>query len=122
MNHPGWMEGLATAKKQGKARFVGFSTHANIAECLRAAVAGRFCDVVLTSFNYAMGENPDLAAEMKKAAEAGLGLIAMKTQCRQYTEEEKEFLKDSGVAAATPRDYSLGSGSSVTSPRPSPFS
>ncbi|MEW5900006.1 MAG: aldo/keto reductase [Acidobacteriota bacterium] len=83
LKHPGWMEGMATAKKQGKASFVGFSTHANMAQCLRAAVEGRFYDVVLTSFNYAMGENSELAAAMKKAADAGLGLIAMKTQCKQ---------------------------------------
>jgi predicted aldo/keto reductase-like oxidoreductase len=92
MNIPGWMEGLNTAKKQGKARFLGFSTHTNMAECLRAAAAGGFYDVVLTAFNYAMGEDSDLISAMIEAAAAGVGLIAMKTQCKQpwYSSSEEK--------------------------------
>ncbi len=83
MNMPGLLQGLETVRKQGIARFVGFSTHTNMAECLRQAAADGSYDVVLTAFNYAMGENSDLIAAMKGAAAAGIGLIAMKTQCKQ---------------------------------------
>jgi len=92
MSIPGMVEGLETAKKQGKARFLGFSTHTNMAACLRAAAAGGFYDVVLTAFNYAMGEDTDLIAAMKEAAAAGVGLIGMKTQCKQpwYNSSEEK--------------------------------
>ena len=81
---PALMEALAQLKKEGKARFVGFSTHSNMAACLNEAARTGFHDVVLTAFNYAHAGNKELSDALANAAAKGLGLIAMKTQCSQY--------------------------------------
>jgi predicted aldo/keto reductase-like oxidoreductase len=83
LKRPGLLAALDKVTKSKKARFVGFSTHQGMAECLEAAVQdGRF-DVILTAINYSMYDYDVLLEAMKKAAKAGIGLVAMKTQCRQ---------------------------------------
>ena len=52
---------------------------------------GRF-DVILTAINYSMADDKALLEAMSKAAKAGIGLVAMKTQCRQA------WSKESGAA------------------------
>ncbi len=84
VSHPGLVEALALLKEQKKARWVGFSTHSSMASCLEEACRLKFYDVVLTSFNYALSDDEELLASLKKAKESGIGLIAMKTQCSQY--------------------------------------
>jgi len=84
LNNPGILEALRTLKKTGKARFIGFTTHSNMAECIDEAVRTGDYDVILTAYNYAMADDQKLAASLKKAASKGIGLVAMKTQCSQY--------------------------------------
>ncbi|MDH7512126.1 MAG: aldo/keto reductase [Clostridiales bacterium] len=84
INNPGITEALALLKDQKKTRFVGFSTHANMAACIEEACRGKFYDVVLTTFNYALADDTELLSSFQKARDAGIGLIAMKTQCSQY--------------------------------------
>ena len=81
---PALVDALSQLKKEGKAGFVGFSTHANQAACLNEAARIGFYDVVLTAFNYAHAENRNLLDALANAAAKGIGLIAMKTQCSQY--------------------------------------
>ncbi len=81
---PALTEALAQLKKEGKARFVGFSTHSNQAACLNEAARTGFHDVILTAFNYAHAGNKELLDALANAASKGIGLIAMKTQCSQY--------------------------------------
>ena len=84
LNNPGIVEALQQLKKEGKARFIGFSTHSNMTACINAAIQTGVYDVILTVFNYALGEYPQYIDTLKKAAAKGIGLIAMKTQCSQY--------------------------------------
>jgi predicted aldo/keto reductase-like oxidoreductase len=84
LNHPGIWEALQILKETGKARFIGFSTHSNIRECVEESIRTGFYDVILTAFNYGMNENKVLLETLGKAASEGIGLIAMKTQCTQY--------------------------------------
>jgi len=84
LNNPGIVEALQKLKKEGKARFIGFSTHSNMTACINEAIRTCVCDVILTVFNYALGEYPDYINALKNAAAKGIGLIAMKTQCSQY--------------------------------------
>jgi len=89
VSDPGLLEGMAAAKKQGKTRAAGFSTHQNMGPCLVEAMKGGGHDVVLTTYNYSLHPYPELLDTMKKAAASGIGLVAMKTQCQQdwYREE-----------------------------------
>jgi aryl-alcohol dehydrogenase-like predicted oxidoreductase len=93
VNLPGLREAFQGLKQQGKVKFAGFSTHANMAMCIDAAAKAGFYDVILTSFNYALSDDPVLSTVMKEASAKGIGLIAMKTQCSQYW--YKEFLSKS---------------------------
>jgi predicted aldo/keto reductase-like oxidoreductase len=90
LKRPGLLAAIDRAKKAGKARFVGFSTHKEMTACLVAAApSGRF-DVILTAINYSMADDKPLLEAMKKAAAAGIGLVAMKTQCRQAWSKESD--------------------------------
>ena len=83
VTHPGVLEAMRLLKEQGKARFIGFTTHANMTVCLNEAARLGFHDVILTAINYAMCEDNELLDAMKQATSKGIGLIAMKTQCKQ---------------------------------------
>jgi len=83
LGRQGFVEALAELKEQKKARFVGFSTHTNMAACLDAAAASGFFDVVLVAYNYAMQDDAALRRSLEAAAAKGIGLVAMKTQCMQ---------------------------------------
>ena len=69
------LEAWTAAKKSGKIRFIGISSHNpnNIVD--RVLQAGIF-DVVLSTFNFTVGTNND--ATYKRLKDAGLGLVAMK--------------------------------------------
>jgi predicted aldo/keto reductase-like oxidoreductase len=85
----GLLEGMAAAKKQGKTRAVGFSTHREMAACLEEAMKVGTYDAVLTTYNYSLEPYPVILKTMEKAVASGIGLVAMKTQCQQewYREE-----------------------------------
>ena len=87
--NPGIIEALQLLKEQKKARHIGFTTHANMGDCLNEVSEKGIYEVVLTAINYSMSDDKLLFAAMKKAFSSGIGLIAMKTQCKQpwYKEE-----------------------------------
>lgn len=66
-------------KKEGKARFIGFSTHRNEPAVIDAASETNDWDVILTSYNFQQAYRKELDAAVKKAAAAGIGIVAMKT-------------------------------------------
>jgi predicted aldo/keto reductase-like oxidoreductase len=84
LNNPGILEALQLLKKQKKARFIGFTTHSNMAECIQDATQTGVYDVIGTPFNYTLSEDQILLDALKNATAKGIGLIAMKTQCSQY--------------------------------------
>ncbi len=81
VTNPGFLEGMARIKEQGKARFTGFSCHRNQPDCIRAATEHGGHDVILAAWNYAYAQHEDLGAAMRDAVGAGIGIVAMKTQC-----------------------------------------
>jgi aryl-alcohol dehydrogenase-like predicted oxidoreductase len=76
------IEFLQAMKKEGKARFTGFSTHTDMAPLLRAAAKARCHEVALTSYNFT--HSNDLKEAIALAAKAGIGVVAMKTQAGGY--------------------------------------
>jgi predicted aldo/keto reductase-like oxidoreductase len=66
-------------KKQGRIKFMGFSTHSNEAAVITAAAASKDWDVILTSYNFTQTYLEDLKVAIGKAAAAGIGIVAMKT-------------------------------------------
>jgi predicted aldo/keto reductase-like oxidoreductase len=84
------MKALETAKKSGRARFVGVSTHSNEHEVIRAAIESKFYDVVLSGYNFAKSNLVELDKAIGEAAQAGLGIIAMKTLAGGYFDRERQ--------------------------------
>jgi predicted aldo/keto reductase-like oxidoreductase len=70
---------IKNLKKEGKIKFIGFSTHANEAVVIDAAAAMNTWDVILTSYNFKQTYINELNNAIKKASQAGIGIIAMKT-------------------------------------------
>ncbi len=70
---------LRKLKKDGKTRAIGFSTHMNEPEVINAAAATDNLDVILTAYNFKQSYINELNSAIKKAGQAGIGIVAMKT-------------------------------------------
>jgi predicted aldo/keto reductase-like oxidoreductase len=70
-----WADG---AKERKLIRFFGFSTHSNMERCLMAASKLNWIDAIMTSYNVALMQNPQMQEAVQACNEAGIGLIAMK--------------------------------------------
>ncbi len=67
-------------KKEGKIRFFGFSTHANMETCLTEAAKLGWIDGIMLTYNYRLMHTDGMRAAVAAAHGAGIGLTAMKTQ------------------------------------------
>lgn len=70
---------LKKLKKDGKIRFMGFSTHRNEADVINAAASSDNWDVILTAYNFMHTNITELNSAIRKANEKGIGIVAMKT-------------------------------------------
>jgi hypothetical protein len=104
-------EFMEKMKKEGKARFAGFSAHSRMANLLREAAKMRHHDVALVSYNFT--HSKDLREAVSQAAASGIGIVAMKTQAGGYKKEKmgnlsphqaalKFVLRDTNVSLAVP--------------------
>ncbi|MCE5347503.1 MAG: aldo/keto reductase [Bacteroidales bacterium] len=83
VNDPLIMEAFTELKEKKKIKFPGFSTHDDWPEMVKEAANRKFYEVILLSFNYSMFGDQRVFDALKVAYDAGIGLIAMKTQCKQ---------------------------------------
>jgi len=108
-----YLEACDKFKREGKTRFIGITMHRNEPEAIRAAVESEVWDVVLTAYNFRKTYYKDIQAAVREAANAGLGVIAMKTQAGVYWDKErtqminqkaalKWVLQDENVHTAVP--------------------
>jgi len=110
---PEMRETLLALRKQGKVRFFGVTTHTNEADVVNALVddPDRFFDMALVKYNFRSGE--DTKQAIARAARAGIGIVAMKTQAGGYKTDAlgpisphqaalKWALSDRNVTAAIP--------------------
>ena len=98
----GLLEAQEIAKKAGKIRFSGVSTHSGHKDVIEAAIAKKpHFDVVLASYNFTMGETLDPL--LKNAKDAGIGIVAMKVmaggfrQIRQGNPRYDVFKRDGAM-------------------------
>lgn len=70
-------------KAKKKIRFSGFSTHVDWPDQVTDAARRKFYDVILLSYHYGLSNDKRVAEAIRLAHEAGIGLVAMKTQCQQ---------------------------------------
>lgn len=104
---------LRELKKQGKVRFFGVTTHTDQAAVINALVEDpeKFFDTILVGYNFK--SPPELKEAIARAAQAGIGIVAMKTQAGGYKTEAlgpisphqaalKWAIQDPHVTAAIP--------------------
>lgn len=72
------LKALEKIKKEGKARFVGITTHRNEPEVIQAAVDSKVYDVILTTYNFKQKHHMEVKGAIDKAAQAGLAVVVMK--------------------------------------------
>jgi aryl-alcohol dehydrogenase-like predicted oxidoreductase len=107
----GLHEFMVKMRKEGKARFTGFSAHSNMASLLIEAAKSNLHDVALVSYNFTHSKK--LKEAVALAAKSGIGIVAMKTQSGGYKKEKmgglnphqaalKYILMDQNVSAAVP--------------------
>ncbi|MBN1268328.1 MAG: aldo/keto reductase [Kiritimatiellae bacterium] len=72
-----WVE---RAKREGKIRFFGFSTHSNMENCLRGAAKLGWVDGIMLTYNYRLMHEDNMKRAVEACTRAGIGLTAMKTQ------------------------------------------
>ena len=84
------LQALQKAKADGKARFVGVSTHGNEPAVIRAAVESKVHEVVLTAYNFRQDHREEVRKAITEAARAGLGIVAMKTQAGGFWDEKRQ--------------------------------
>jgi uncharacterized protein len=110
---PAMLEAVTTAKKAGKARHIGISTHRNEPDVIRAAIESGVYEVVLTSINYKQEHFDKVRGAITEAAHAGLGIVAMKTMAGGFHDKErtkpinyraalKYVLQDENITTAIP--------------------
>ena len=98
------LEVFEKAKKDGKVRFTGFSTHNGMKELLRECAGKPHIDVILTTYNFTMDE--DMAAAIREARSKGAGVVAMKVMAGGFRKIRpghplyEKFQKDGTMLAA----------------------
>ena len=75
----GALEAMSALKKDGKARFLGVSTHSHQEAVLNEVMRLGVHDVVLLAINSTMASNRGLLDAIDRASTQGIGLVAMKT-------------------------------------------
>jgi predicted aldo/keto reductase-like oxidoreductase len=88
--YPEMLEAVTTAKKLGKAKHVGVSTHKNEPEVIQAVMDSGVYEVVLTSINFKQDHYAVLKEAIAKAAKAGIGIVAMKTMAGGFHDKDRK--------------------------------
>jgi len=94
------VEALQSLKKDGKTRFIGISTHKTVDVLSEAIRLGLF-DVGLVMLNYTMAHDAGILSTIEKAANSGMGIIAMKTQAGGTVRPDAKLPKELPAASQT---------------------
>lgn len=80
-NNPYIIEAFHELKAAGKVKHFGVSLHGDDATMLDEISETKFYDVAMVMFNIAFADNEKLIKSIENAANSGVGIIGMKTQC-----------------------------------------
>ena len=95
-------EAMSKFKKEGRARYIGVTTHTKLHEIIDAAVEMEIYDVILTVVNFTLADYAELYDSIERATKKGVGIIAMKTQAGSQQRRKIDFSDEySSTAIAT---------------------
>jgi hypothetical protein len=77
-------------KKAGKIKLFGFSTHTNMEDCLLAAARAKWIDGIMFTYNFRLMNTQKMKDALAACVNAGIGLVAMKTQAGGQVKAETE--------------------------------
>jgi aryl-alcohol dehydrogenase-like predicted oxidoreductase len=92
------LNGMEKAKKAGKIRFAGVSTHGNEPKVIEAAIESKAYDVILTSYNFRQKHYLQVKEAIAKASQAGLGIVAMKVMGGAFLGDKTAKVENTGAA------------------------
>lgn len=87
---PSMLEAVTLAKKAGKAKHIGVSTHRNEPEVIQAVIDSGVYDVVLTSVNFKQSQYRAVKEAIANATKVGIGIVAMKTMAGGFHDKERK--------------------------------
>ena len=106
---PFLLEAITQFKKEGKARFLGVSSHQNAIPIFKKVLEMDIFDVVLACLNFKMPDRENTIKVLNQLKEKGLGIIAMKTQAiyssnriTHHTAALKYVLQNDFITTAIP--------------------
>ena len=76
--HETVLNAMEKAKKDGKIRFAGVSTHRNEPAVIQACTDSKFYDFVMPAYNFKQKHYVEVRESIARAAQAGLAIVAMK--------------------------------------------
>ncbi len=83
------VEAFTEIKKQGKAKYLGISTHSNEPEVIQAVIDGSIYSIVLTAINFKQDHVNEIKEKIALASEKGIGIIGMKTMAGAFADKER---------------------------------
>jgi predicted aldo/keto reductase-like oxidoreductase len=93
------------AKARGKIRLFGFSTHKNMENCLADGAKLGWIDGIMTTYNYRWMHTDGMQKAVDACTEAGIGLIAMKTQAALVANLFSDLGKETDAALKLNRQF-----------------
>ncbi len=97
VNDPRMLALLSKFKKEGKVKFIGFSTHANKPDQIDAAIETGIYDVILLSYNFKLKQLKETDEAIARGVKAGIGFVAMKTMTGGTADADGKKKIDAGA-------------------------
>ncbi len=89
LRHKEIVDAMLDLKRKGKVRFIGVSTHKNEPVIMKAMAEDGIWDVVLTAYNFKQTYLDEMDIALQAAADAGIGIVAMKTMAGGFLDKER---------------------------------
>lgn len=86
----GLKQWVQKAKERKLIKYFGFSTHTNVPDCLMAASKLDWIDAVMPIYNFRVMQDQKLKDAVQACYDAGVGIIAMKTQGREVQMQDAD--------------------------------
>jgi len=103
VNNKAIVDVLSRLKREGRIKHPAFSTHSNQDIVIDEAANSKFYEVIVASYNFIDPKKEKIKSAMSKAVKAGIGMVAMKTQCGGFLDRSQA--RRNGVKPSKPVNH-----------------